>query len=70
MLKQQELERIDRKLDQYRSPEEAALLNAKRARAQQNRKDVAEQLRQNSQEQRSEEMERKIDDIADKLGVW
>jgi hypothetical protein len=66
-----ELRAKDRELDKYRSPEEVALLNAKRARAQQNRKDVAEQqLRQNRQEQRSEEMERKIDDIADKLGVW
>jgi hypothetical protein len=70
MLKQQELERIDKELDQYRSPEEAALLNAKRARAKQNRKVVRAQLRQNRQERRSEEMERKIDDIADKLRVW
>ena len=70
MLKQQELEKIDRKFDQYRSPEEVASLEENRARAQQNRKNVAEQLRQNRQEQRSKEMERKINDIADKLGIW
>lgn len=61
-----ELEAKDKELDQYRSPEEVALLGAERAQARQNRKDALEKLRQ---ERRSEEMERKIDGIARKLGI-
>ncbi len=61
-----ELRAKDRELDKYRSPEEVALLEAERAQAQQNRKDALAKLRQ---EQRDKKMERKIDDIADKVGV-
>ncbi len=69
-----ELVAKDRELDKFRSPEEVVLLEEKRAqaraRAQQIRKEGAVKLRQIRQEQRSSDMEDKIDGIAKKLGVW